>query len=313
MSSAHPPRGTGAEALGDLLDAVLEEARERGHAVDEQLEAFVRQYYRFVAADDLADRDVADVLEAARSHLELGQQRTPGTALVRVLAPGLEDEQWYAPRTVVQVVTDDMPFLVDTVSAELTRHDLSIRLVIHPVVTVRRDAIGRLLEVHADDAEGDDLIRESFINVEIDRLPEQGTAGPLRKDVRRVLEDVRAADEDWDKMVARLEEAASEAPATAEGDEIRDLAAWMLARSFTFLGFREYALSDEDGEAALCSVPGTGLGILRDAGFAPVSRSFAKLPAEVRRRALDPTLLTITKANSRATVHRPAYLDYVSV
>jgi glutamate dehydrogenase len=311
MSSAHERRT--AQGLRDVLDAALNHARDRGQEVSEQLTAFLRQYYRFVAEEDLADREPAALLEAARSHLEMAQQRTPGTALVRVLAPGLEDEQWYAPRAIVQVATDDMPFLVDTVSAELTRHDLRIRLVIHPVVTVRRDAIGRLVDVVPPDEAGPDLVRESFIHVELDRLPEGVEPGPLRNDVRRVLEDVRAAVEDWDKMAARLEEAAVEAPATDEGDEIRALAAWMLDKSFTFLGFREYSLSSEDGDAALCSVPGTGLGILRDAGFAPVSRSFAKLPAEVRRRALDPTLLTITKANSRATVHRPAYLDYVSV
>jgi glutamate dehydrogenase len=306
-----------ARALTDLLDQAVAEAHEHGHVTGPQLvalEAFIRQYYRFVAPEDLLDREPLDVYGAALSHLELAERRTPGTALVRVVSPTSERDGWQSPHTVVEVVTDDMPFLVDTVSAELTRHDLGIHLVIHPVLLARRDAIGRLLEILDHESADADVVRESFIHVEIDRLADPESAEGLRNDVRRVLEDVRAAVEDWDKMVGRLKEADGELPDNGpEADEIHDLIAWMLDKSFTFLGYREYQLLGEGDDQELSSVPGTGLGILRDAGLQPVSRSFANLPPEVRRRALEPTLLTITKANSRATVHRPAYLDYVGI
>ena len=304
-------------ALAELLDAAVAEAHERGRVPEAQLEAlgeFVHQYYRFIAPQDLLGRNPVDVCGAALSQLSLAEQRTPGTALVRVVSPTSDADGWQSPHTVVEVVTDDMPFLVDTVSAELTRQDHGIHLVIHPVLTVRRDAIGRFQELVPAGTTGPDVARESFIHVEIDRLADPADGDRLRNDVRRVLEDVRAAVEDWDKMVARLEESAAQIPDGApDAEEIRDLARWMRTGAFTFLGSREYELGGNLEEQVLSSVPGTGLGILRDAGLEPVSRSFAKLPAEVRRRALDPTLLTITKANSRATVHRPAYLDYVGI
>jgi glutamate dehydrogenase len=300
-----------ARALTALLDQAVAEAHERGHVTGPQLvalESFIRHYYRFVAPEDLLVRAPVDVYGAALSHLDLASQRTPGTALVRVLSPTSEQDGWQSPHTVVEVVTDDMPFLVDTVSSELTRHDLAIHLIIHPVLLVRRDAIGRLLEVVDED--GPEVVRESFIHVEINRLPEAAVGERLRNDVRRVLEDVRAAVEDWPRMVARLQQAAAEAP---DRPELQAFISWLLEGAFTFLGYREYELAGTPDDPALASVPGTGLGILRDAGMAPTSIAFAKLPAEVRRRATDPALLTITKANTRATVHRPAYLDYVGI
>ncbi|MDX6225855.1 MAG: glutamate dehydrogenase [Frankiales bacterium] len=283
--------------------------------------AYLRQYYRHVAPEDLLGRDPDDVRGAALSQLRLAERRPMGTALVRVINPTIADDGWSSPHTVVEVVIDDMPFLVDSVSAELTRHDLAIHLIVHPQLMVRRDAVGGFIAVGAAGTEQDaDVVRESFMHVEVDRQSDPATLDRLRSDLRRVLEDVRAVVEDRAKVCARVDEILAELeatpPSTVAVEEIEEGAAllrWMVEGNFTFLGFREYDLTGDPGEEALCSRPGSGLGILRDAGLAPVSRSFADLPPDVRSKALEPRLLTLTKANSRATVQRPSYLDYVGV
>ena len=281
-------------------------------------ETFCKLYYASVAPDDLADRTQGDIEGAARSHLDFATQRPAGTALCRVLNPSEAVDGWCSPHTVVQVVCDDMPFLVDSVIAELTRHDLAIERVVHPQIWVIRDAVGQLQEVLPSAREGS--IGESFIQVEVNRHSEETLLGVIRNDVRRVLEDVRAAVEDWGKMRTRAEEAArrlsetnGKGPSAADVEEACALLRWLTDNHFTFLGFREYELIGEGAQRELRSLPGTGLGILRDAGLTPVSRAFASLPAEVRARALEPTPVTIAKANSRSTVHRPAYLDYLGV
>ena len=98
-----------------------------------------------------------------------------------------------------------------------------------------------------------------------------------------------------------------------ERAEARDLLEWIHDDHFTFLGYREYDILAEDGEDVLRAVSGSGLGILRAGDDRPVSVSFAQLSPEVRRLAREKSLLRLTKANSRATVHRPAYLDYIGV
>jgi glutamate dehydrogenase len=290
--------------------------------------AFLQRYYLHTAPEDLADRDPVDIYGAALSHFRLGETRPQGTANVRVHTPTVEENGWTCTHSVVEVVTDDMPFLVDSVTNELTRQGRGIHVVIHPQVVVRRDVTGKLIEVlTAPPSAGDlphDAHTESWIHVEIDRETDRGDLKQITADLLRVLSDVREAVEDWEKMRDAALRMADELPAEPiatdlrdmEIEEARELLRWLADDHFTFLGYREYQLRADD---SLAAVPGTGLGILRSdphhAGEEghPVSPSFERLPADARAKAREHKLLVLTKANSRATVHRPSYLDYIGV
>jgi glutamate dehydrogenase len=280
--------------------------------------AFVGQYYARVARADLAARPVHDLYGAAMSHLTLALDRPPGTPAVRVYSPDFEEHGFGSPHTVVDIVTDDMPFVVDSVTNEVIRHGLGLHLTVHPVLSVRRDE-GRLVEILDRHDPTSGTSAESFVHLEADRQTDAEVLDDLGRHVVRVLGDVRAAVEDWSAMreraLAVAEEVDAEAP-SLDGEDPHEAAAllrWLADDHFTFLGYREYELGAEDGEDTLCAVPGTGLGLLRDSRSRPVSHSFAKLPPEVRQRARQPGLLNLTKANSRSTVHRPNYLDYIGV
>ncbi|MGQ0550199.1 MAG: NAD-glutamate dehydrogenase [Armatimonadota bacterium] len=308
------------EAKAELIDKVTAFARGKiRRDQDATVEAFVRQYYGGVAPDDLVERTVIDLYGAAVAHLSLARQRTPGTPRIRVYTPEFDEHGWQSTHTVVEIVTDDMPFLVDSVSMELNRHGCGIHLVVHPIMHVRRDPAGELVEVLTPDASVKDAIRESFIHVEVDRQTEAERPPGLRADLERVLGDVRAAVEDWKKILAKAREiiAGIEAsPPPLDPEEVAEAKAllqWMVDDHFTFLGYREYDLVSDGGEETLRAAPDSGLGILRETRARPVSHSFARLPPEVRRKARERQLLNLTKANSRATVHRATYLDYVGV
>ncbi|MEV7346519.1 NAD-glutamate dehydrogenase [Streptomyces sp. NPDC093544] len=308
---AHLPTGTTDEGTPDR-DTVL---------------AFLQRYYLHTAAEDLTDRDPVDVFGAAFSHYRLAENRPQGTANVRVHTPTVEENGWTSSHSVVEVVTDDMPFLVDSVTNELSRQGRGIHLVIHPQVVVRRDLTGRLIEVLTTRPTGDlphDAAVESWIHVEVDRETDRADLKQITADLLRVLSDVRETVEDWEKMRDAALRIAEELPKEPTADDLRDqeveeareLLRWLADDHFTFLGFREYELRDDD---SLAAVAGTGLGILRSdphhtgEDSHPVSPSFERLPADARAKAREHKLLVLTKANSRSTVHRPSYLDYVGV
>ncbi|MFI2318137.1 NAD-glutamate dehydrogenase [Streptomyces sp. CB00072] len=303
--------------------------------------AYLQRYYLHTAPEDLSGRDPVDVFGAAASHYRLAENRPQGTANVRVHTPTVEENGWTCSHSVVEVVTDDMPFLVDSVTNELSRQGRGIHVVIHPQVTVRRDVTGKLIEVLSGgpglpkSANGrkagkgakaelpHDALVESWIHVEIDRETDRADLQQITADLLRVLSDVRETVEDWGKMRDAALRIADDLPgeplddlADEEVEEARELLRWLAADHFTFLGYREYELKDSD---ALAAVPGTGLGILRsdphhsEDEAHPVSPSFDRLPADARAKAREHKLLVLTKANSRATVHRPSYLDYVGV
>ncbi|WP_371653039.1 MULTISPECIES: NAD-glutamate dehydrogenase [unclassified Streptomyces] len=289
---------------------------------------YLQRYYLHTAPEDLADRDPVDVFGAALSHYRLAENRPQGTASVRVHTPTVEENGWTCSHSVVEVVTDDMPFLVDSVTNELSRQSRGIHVVIHPQVVVRRDVTGKLIEVLDTAAQTGglphDALTESWIHVEIDRETDRADLKQITADLLRVLSDVREAVEDWEKMRDASLRIADELPKEPkagdlrdeEVDEARELLRWLSDDHFTFLGYREYELREDD---SLAAVPGTGLGILRSDpqhvgdDRHPVSPSFERLPADARAKAREHKLLVLTKANSRSTVHRPSYLDYVGV
>ncbi len=300
------------------------------------LTAYLHHYYLHTAPEDLVDRDPVDVYGAAASHYRLGLKRPQGTAEVRVYTPTVDENGWSSGHTVVEVVTDDMPFLVDSVTNELTRQDRAIHLVIHPQLVVRRDITGKLLEIldidacsRSQAAGADwpaDAVVESWMHIEIDRETDRADLHAIETGLRRVLGDVREVVEDWTKMRAgalRLADELAEVPPAhlpeQEVGEAWELMRWLADDHFTFLGYREYDLVEHEGEEVLRAIPGTGLGILRsdpvshDTDHHPVSESFGRLSAPVRAKAHEKKLLVLTKANSRSTVHRSAYLDYVGV
>ena len=296
-----------------LLEAVVARVRDTVEGAEaDDAERFVRSYYANVAPEDLSERSEHDLAGAALAHLGLARVRRPGEVRVHVYSPSLEQHGWESPHTVVETVVDDMPFLVDSVSMEVSRHGRAIHLVVRPIMRLRRDDDGRLLEVAGKDGEN-----ESLIHLELDRLPDAAATEELKTDLHRVLADVRVAVEDWRAMRQRTNDIAKELadkPPPVDPDELAEARAfleWLEDDHFTFLGYREYDMLSEQGEDVLRAVQGTGLGILRDKEG--TSASFAVLPPEVRRRAREKHLLNLTKANSRSTVHRPVYLDYVGV
>ncbi|HEY7453689.1 MAG TPA: NAD-glutamate dehydrogenase domain-containing protein, partial [Thermoleophilaceae bacterium] len=270
-----------------LTEAVCSRVREQLEGADAELaEAFVRQLYRWVAPEDVAERDPLDLYGLALGHFNFAREREPGKPKVRVYNPRFEEHGWQSTHTAVEIVTDDMPFLIDSVSMELNRRGCGVHLIIHPVLAVRRDPSGRLIDILGpNETLGDGALGESVIHAEVVRQTDPGRLQEIEGHLVRVIGEVRAAVEDWAAMRSQALEAASE----LDGGDEAAFMEWLAADNFTFLGYRG------PGEP--------GLGILREPGDPD--------PAE----GLDHEsgAVTLTKANARSTVHRPAYLDYVGV
>jgi len=275
---------------------------------------FLESFFHGVGEEDLTSRAPGALAAAALHQLEFGSgRRGPGQSLVKVFNPERAREGFECPHTLVMIVTDDKPFLVDSVGIVFARAELAVHLIVHPVIEVRRDGRGRLTGIGADGASP--LRAESWQLYEIDRQTDPGQLEQLRKRIATTLDEVRVVVEDWQPMreharglVQLLESDAPSLPAD-ELDEARKLLTWMEDRHFVFLGYRYYRLERGAAQDRLQPDAKSGLGILRGRPSAKVTT----LSGEVRARARDRTLLNISKANSTATVHRAEYLDYVGV
>jgi glutamate dehydrogenase len=315
-SSTTPERGK-TERLAEVTALI-----ERRYAGAERriYTTFCRGYFRQVDPEDLLARSVEDLYGVVHSHLQFARQRDVGRPKLRVLNPTAQDGGFASRHTIVEVVNDDMPFLVDSASLEVNRQGLTLHLIIHPIFAVKRDAAGNLIDL-AMREDQPDWPRESIMHMEIDRLADPVARAGLAEGIERVLGDVRAAVEDWKPMVAQLRAVIrelDESPPPVPREELAESRAflqWLTEDHMLLLGYRSNDLLERNAELELVRVEGSGLGILRDAG-APkgISISFSTAPRGMRALATSPSpLLLVTKATTRATVHRPGYVDYVGI
>ncbi len=284
---------------------------------DERLAAFARSYARRMGIDQL-ERPAPTALAAQIRSLFAFVDGRRGEIAVRALNPTVAEEGYTAAGTVVEANLPDSPFLIDSVGEELRSRGLEVRAVVHPVMGIERADDGSIVSVGP--ARGA-LHRESVMHFEVSRrVPGDQLAG-LEEGVARVLADVRLVVRDFHSMVDRVDrmvELAHEAAGRYGKDDIAEAISflhWLKADNFVFLGYREYELHGSGGDRSVQAAPGSGLGILSDtslSGYAqPVALSALK--PTLRDRVVDGPLVTVSKTNRQATVHRRVKMDYVGV
>src|SRR5258706_944155 len=184
------------------------------------LQDFVSQYFGQVDPEDLMERQPADLYGAALSHWNFARKRDPGHPRVRVFNPTIVEHGWESTHTIIEIVNDNMPFLVDSVVMEVNRHGLTLHLIMHPIVAVERASDGTLTGLAPDASQTG--ARESFIHVEVDRIVDPAQLEALTADLVRVLDDVRAAVDDWKALVDKIRAIAAyvrKSPPPLPGDE----------------------------------------------------------------------------------------------
>ena len=189
-----------------LIENLIDYARAKLTAEQmAQAEPFLLRYYSEVDPQDLSERSLPDLYGAALSHLNFARRFTAGTPKVRVYNPVFAEHSWQSTHSVVEIVNDDMPFLVDSLIMEANRHGLTLHLMVHPVLQVRRDSKGSLLEIIAGESKNKTRF-ESMIHMEVDRRTEPEALQRLHDGIVSVLTDVRRAVEDWPKLVERMKQ-----------------------------------------------------------------------------------------------------------
>ncbi|MDX2221228.1 MAG: NAD-glutamate dehydrogenase [Rhodospirillaceae bacterium] len=303
--------------IAEIIKAAQDAAGKKATGAEAaELKRFIAQLYANSPPDDLKARTPDDLANAAGRLWSALQSRAPQRSIVRVTA----GDQAGAPgRTVVEIVTDDMPFLVDSVTAELERIEEPAQLVIHPIVTVERDAAGKLKRLCEPDDSGG--ANESVMHIEIGELADSDMAERITDTVTSVLGDVRLAVRDWQAMRRAAGRLAAEFDGPSPGidaeqaAEIGDFLRWLHDDHYTFLGYRRLGLDTAGGKRVLRIAQAESLGVLTKAqinifdGLA----DGAPVPAQFDAFLTGAASLLIVKANQRATVHRRVHYDVVAV
>ena len=300
-------------ALAELMQYTQAHSGASGTRMSE----FALAYFDSADPHETAARGPATLFAIAHAHWRLLEAaRAPDTARIRVFNPTLAEDGFVSDHTVIQIVHADMPFLVDSVTMAVNRSGRTAHWIVHPLMAVTRDDNGlatQIRRVPADRASRKAAAVESLITVECDRIVPEADRNALALEFKRVLGDVRHSVQDWQAMLARLNEVCEEAARSSLTDASKHegiaFLRWLEDRHFTFLGTRDYDLKRNGDKASLIARPESGLGILRG----PANTTETHLPPEAVALIDTDELVLVIKAMTRSTVHRPAWLDYIAV
>ncbi|ODN72087.1 NAD-glutamate dehydrogenase [Methylobrevis pamukkalensis] len=275
------------------------------------------------AAEDLvryAPADLCAIALGVRDHM---RRRRPGQPAVAVFDPAPEAIPEPARGvTVVEVVNDNMPFLVDTIILALQDAGAEVGLLLHPIVEVARDADGELVALGEGVSARPGGLHESVVHIHVTRLPDDAARDALAARLTSVLGEIRRAVADWPRMRRLVAEAVTVyrySPPPLPRAEVEEAVAfleWLNGDNFVFLGLREYHVELTEGsEQRIEKRDETGLGLLADPTVRVLrrGREFVTVTPEIRDFMMKPEALIVTKANVRSRIHRRAYLDCIGI
>jgi glutamate dehydrogenase len=280
---------------------------------------FVGLLFGRAAPEDLIGYHAAELAVLAREAWGFIAARKAGAPKIRLEPPQASDGEHLKSVSVIEIVNDDMPFLVDSVMAELTERGLAPRLVAHPILAVSRDKAGKLTSAPAEAGRNKDETRESFIHVHVARVEDAERATAVVQGLEQVLAEVRRCVQDWRPMVRRVNDVIQDLKANPPPLPVDDIAEaiqfleWVAADNFTLLGVRDYTLTGKERD--LKPMLETGLGVFRGGDVPVLTRGGQVVTITPQLRAFfdEPKTLIVTKANAKSRVHRRVYLDYIGV
>jgi glutamate dehydrogenase len=298
------------------IKALLKKSKTKLTAVQK---TFLDAFYKKVPDEDLDFMNVDLIIETAILHEKMSKARIVGTPDIKIHTPRIDNDDWGTGRTIIEIVSDDMPFLVDSVAAEITQNFKLIHLLVHPVLHIERDGKGKFKKVAT--TASDTSMAESHIHIELQGTLPKPIAATLEKSLQSIISDVYFATKDWHAMRQKLrdcQKGLNAAPAKKYADEqIEEYISfleYLYRDNFTLLGYRAYRFAEKDGTVKSTIIKNESLGLFHDE-MKPVyiNEDQQPLPQDLQKMRRDLLPLSVSKVNKRSTVHRPVPLDAIAV
>lgn len=283
-----------------------------GKKLSETLENFIRNFYTGSEVKYLENTNVDVLFDIAYSAFEFALSKDK-LRKTRVFNPENEVNGYKTDKTIIEVNSDDMPFILDSIINYLYQDDRVLHQVIHPTLSVERDAKGKLTKV-ADDAKGGKL--ESFIHIQIGHISDKGELEKISKDLENILECVNYAVVDWKPMLAKAEESITRLKNTNKGADAAELTEavafikWAVDKNFIFLGYRD---TDYKKDKSVMLNHTSELGVFRSVINKEYDSKIQGIPlnSELLLKSTKP--VEITKSSRRSVVHRAVPMDYIGI
>jgi glutamate dehydrogenase len=300
-----------------LLDNVYTLIRKKVDKRQAQLvEQFARSLFNNISRDDLENRVDSDLYGASLSLWNEFSDYHDSEPFIRVFNPEISKHGWQSSHTIIEIITEDMPFLVDSVRMAINRLSITAHLLLHSPIAVKRDKSHMVESLLDTKKEGHG--KQTIFLIEIDRQTSKKALQDIEKELHSVLDEVQLAVSDWMPMKNKLKEIIAgydkqPCPAGQEAQkQTHAFLRWISNENFTLMGYRHYQAKAIEGDHRWIADNDSSLGLMKNS-VSNRERLLSKLPLSAQQETLSENPLILTKTNSKSRVHRPAYMDYIGI
>ncbi|MCY4045034.1 MAG: NAD-glutamate dehydrogenase, partial [Cellvibrionales bacterium] len=289
------------------------------------IKRFTDVYFESVTQFEFAEKKIEDVYGATIASWHFLQQRQKDEIKLKVFNPTNALDGWVSTHTVIQILTDDAPFIIDTVRMEINRRHMSVHTVHASTIQVARDASGQAQlntlskKPHGDIQPPEGVYEEAFVYLEIDKLSDKTILDDISDKLNSVLNELRCCVDDYPYFLHALEGAVTELqqlPCERPEEEVKEALAfleWLKNEHFTFIAYDEFSLEEEEGFTYVVRDKSKNLGSFRFNQPPENKKKVVELSSEIQAFMLGDSMINFFKSGSRSRIHRPAYSDYVVV
>ncbi len=301
--------------LSSLKQIILER---NDKSLAQALNEFVDLYYAEIPDDEIMLHSTEDLYGATLSCWKFIQERKKNEIKIRVFNPDYENHGWRSSHTIVEILTPDIPFLVDSVRMFVNSQNMAIHAIQYAVINVKRDAKHKIKNANLKQQDSQ-LTAESIIHVEVDLHTNKQVLDGLNAQLQEIMQEVSFCVEDYDNIHKKVEQAITyvnkgcQLRPQSERDEVVAFLKWLGDNHFTFLAYDEFSIEQDENTALVKRDVKQDLGLFR---LRKASRSKVKLEemtTDIQEFITQPKLISFIKSGNRSRVHRPAYPNYVVV
>ena len=283
-----------------------------------QIMKFGQLLLKTMAFDDIDGRSDSDLYGSILSLWHLLQNKKPGEPTIKVFNPEIAKHGWQSSHTVIEIMIDDMPFLVDSLRMAINRFNITSHLILHRPMKLVRNKNNQVTQFIEGEADDNTYSKETVLFIEIDRQSRDKDLQSLTEELRSVVSEVSLSVSDWQKMRDQLtnltknfdkSKSRASAQVKAQGKTFLN---WLNDHNFTLMGYRYYDVKAIEGDHRWCPVNKSSLGLMKNS-ISDRQRLLSQSPASAREEALSDNPLMLTKTNTKSRVHRPAYMDYIGI
>ena len=284
----------------------------------ERVIKFSKILFKNISKDDLDNRSDSDLYGATLSLWNEFYDFSGDKPFIRVFNPEIAKHGWQSTHTIVEILVQDSPFLVDSVRMALNRMGITAHLLLHSPISLRRDKEHKFVSFDGAQKGQADAFKQTVFLIEVDRQTNKKDLDALNAELLSVVNEVSLAVLDWQAMRERLGEIIQEFPKTAASlsadvkSETLNFLNWLYDHNFTLMGYRRYSAKAIKGDHRWVADNESSLGLMKNSK-SERDRVLSNIPDSARAEALSKNALMLTKTNSRSRVHRPAYMDYVGI